>query len=156
MKAGLSKAARKPIGAITARASGGSNWLGAPLLCKRAIQDAFQRDCAVQSGGSRMASFRDPATLRFFPMPPVEEAGGLEARPVDAIETARVHRDTVRLRAWDIKRVHAAMRAEGVLRHAAAECVDGERILAPQQFEIFHCDGQVKDTLLRAYRAVAL
>ena len=64
-----------------------------------------------------MTGFGDQAMLRIFPMPSVKEAVGLEAGAVDAVETTRVDRDPVRLRTRDVKGVHAAMRAESVLRH---------------------------------------
>src|SRR5207237_9228710 len=80
----------------------------------------------------------------------------LEARPDDTVETTRVDRDPVRLRTRDIKGVHAAMRAEGVLRHPGPEGVDGQCILATQQFEILDHYRQVKDSFLRADRTVAL
>src|SRR5947207_10376653 len=89
-------------------------------------------------------------------MPAIEEAGRFQARPVDAIEAARVHRDSVGLRARYVERVHAAMRAEGVLGHAGAECVDREGIFSPEQFEILRRGRQVKDALLGADRAAAL
>ena len=93
--------------------------------------------------------------LCIFPMPSVKEADGLEARPVDAVETTRVDRDPVRLRTRDVKGMHAATRAEGVLRHPGAEGVDGQCILATQQFEILDHYRQVKDSFLRADRTVA-
>src|SRR5437868_5873298 len=89
-------------------------------------------------------------------MPAIEEAGGLQARRVDAIEAARVHGNPVGLRARYVKRVHAAMRAEGVLGHAGAEGVDREGIFPSQQFEILRRGRQVKDALLCANRAAAL
>src|SRR5205823_11137971 len=94
--------------------------------------------------------------LCIFPMPSVKEADGLEARPVDAVETTRVDRDPVRRQTRDVKGVHAAMRAEGVLRHPGAEGVDGQCILAALQFEILDHYRQVKDPFLRADRTVAL
>jgi hypothetical protein len=86
----------------------------------------------------------------------VKESDGLEARPVDAVETTRVDRDPVRLQTRDVKGVHAAMRAESVLRHPGTEGVDGQCILATQQFEILDRYRQVKDPFLRADRTVAL
>src|SRR5487761_708851 len=125
-------------------------------LRRRAIEDALQRDGAVQSGGRYMASFGDAAALRLFPMPPVEEAGGVEIRSVNAVETARIDRDPIRLRTRDVKGVHAAMRAEAVLCHARAKGVYRQGALAPQQFEILDPDRQVKNPFLRADRAAAL
>src|SRR5215471_7048414 len=89
-------------------------------------------------------------------MPAREEARGLEPRSVDAVETAGIHRDPVRLRTRNIKRVHAAMRAERMLRDTGLECVDGQRILALQQLEILDRHWQMQNALLGAYRAVAL
>ena len=43
----------------------------------------------------------------------------LQARPVDVVEAACVDGDPVRLRPRYVEGVHATMRAEGVLRHAA-------------------------------------
>ena len=43
-----------------------------------------------------VTSFGDQAMLCIFPMPSVKESDGLEARPVDAVETTRVDRDPVR------------------------------------------------------------
>ena len=121
-----------------------------------AIQDALQRSCPIQSGGGYMTAFGNPAALGLFPMPAIEEAGGLKARPVDAIKAARVHRDPVGLRARHIKRVHAAMRAERVLGHPGAERIDRQGILSPQQFEILRRGREVKDALLGADGAAAL
>ena len=65
-----------------------------------------------------MASFGNPLELRFFPVSAFEEAARLQAWPIDAVDTARVDGDPVRLRARHIKRVHPAIRAEGVPRDA--------------------------------------
>jgi hypothetical protein len=48
------------------------------------------------------------------------------------------------------------MRAELVLRHPGAKGVDGQRILASQQFEIGGMHREVKDPLLRTYTATTL
>jgi hypothetical protein len=44
----------------------------------RFVQNAFQRDCAVQPGGRHMAAFGDPRSLRFFQCRPAKKAGGLQ------------------------------------------------------------------------------
>src|SRR3954465_15574524 len=103
-----------------------------------------------------MPSFRAPAVLRLFPMPSPEETGGRKAWAVDAVETASIDGDSIRLRARDVKGVHAAMRAEAVLRHTGAEGVDRQRVLPPQQFEVLRCDRQGKGALLGGDRGVDL
>jgi hypothetical protein len=125
-------------------------------LLRGAIQNALQGHSPVQTNRSGVATFGNPRALRFLPMPTLEEAGRLQPRPIDAVETPRVDGDPVRLRARDIKGVHAAMRAEGVLRHAGAKGVDSQRVFALQQFEILGRGRQVKDALHGANRAVAL
>src|SRR5882757_3616739 len=52
--------------------------------------------------------------------------------------------------------MHAAMRAEGMLRDAGAEGVGLERALAPQQLEGGGVRAQVQDALLGADRAAAV
>ena len=74
-------------------------------LRERAIQDALQRDCTIQSGGGNMASFGNPSALSFFPVTAAEEPRRLQAWSVDVVETARVDRDPVGLRARHVKRV---------------------------------------------------
>jgi hypothetical protein len=91
----------------------GLHWGGA--------QNPLQRDCSLQTGSRCFAAFSDTSALGFFPMRTLEKAGGFQARPVDAVEAARVDRDPVGPRARYIKRMHAAMRAEGALRHARVE-----------------------------------
>src|SRR5215468_12572244 len=103
-----------------------------------------------------MADFGDATALGVLPVLAVEEPGRLEARPVDAVETARVDGESIRPGARHIECVHAAMRAEGVLRHAGAEGVHRERVLAAQQLEIFRHRRQMENALLGAYRAAAL
>src|SRR5262249_44791161 len=123
---------------------------------ERAVQDRLQGDRAVQSGGRRVPAFGNPAALGILPVLAIEEPAGLEARPVDAVETACVDREAVRLRARHIEGVHAAMRAEGVLRHAGAEGVHRERVLAAQQLESLRHHHQMENALLGADRAAAL
>src|SRR5207302_2910495 len=127
-----------------------------PVSLGRTVQDALQRDRPVQPGGGNMASFGNPSALSFFPVTATEEPVRFQAGSVDLVETARVDGDPVGLRARHVERVHAAMRAEGVLCHAGAEGVGGQRVLAAQQFEMLRLDRQMEDALLRANRAVAL
>src|ERR1700693_1161989 len=44
--------------------------------------------------------------------------------------------------------MHTAMREEWLLGHVGAECVGGQRVLSPQQFEIIREDWEVKNPLL--------
>src|SRR5262249_33958713 len=103
-----------------------------------------------------MSSFGNPSALGFLPVTAVKEAAGLEAGPVDIVQTARVDCDSVGLRARDVERVHSAMGAKGVLGDAGAESVGRQRILAAQQFKILLRHRQVKDALLCADSAAAL
>src|SRR5581483_9065217 len=132
---------------------------GAGRSFRRAVEDRLQgeRAGAAAFGVGRVAALLGEALLlRLLPMAAGEEAGGPEARPVDAVETAGVDGDAIGLRARDVERVHAAMRAERVLRHAGAEGVGGQRGLALQQREIGEVGDQVENPLLGADRAVAL
>jgi hypothetical protein len=45
----------------------------------RFVQNAFQRDCAVQPGGRHMAAFGDPRSLRFFQCRPAKKRVGFSA-----------------------------------------------------------------------------
>src|SRR5215472_7348433 len=90
-------------------------------LFGRAVQNSLQGDRAVQPGGSDMPAFGNPPALGFLPVTPVEKPSGLEARSVDIIETAGIHRDAVGLGTGDVERVHSAMRAESVLGHTGAK-----------------------------------
>src|SRR5512139_2093383 len=105
-----------------------------PLL-RRPVEDRLQRLRAVRVGWRRLAGLRDPAALRILPVAAVEEPAGLQAGPVDVVQAAGIDDDAVRLRTRDVEGVHAAMRAEGMLRDAGAEGVGLERALAPQQLE---------------------
>ena len=62
-----------------------------------AIQNGLKGNCAIQSGRGCMTSFGNSPALGFFPTPAVEEAGGFETRPVDAVEAARIDGNAVRL-----------------------------------------------------------
>ncbi len=42
-----------------------------------AIQNGLQRNCSIQSGRGCMTSFGNSPVLSFFPMPAVENSGGL-------------------------------------------------------------------------------
>src|SRR5689334_882619 len=103
-----------------------------------------------------MSALGDALTLRLFPMPTVEEARRSESRAIDAVEASCVHSDLVGLRAGDIERVHAAMSAEGMLRHTGLKGVDRQRILATQQLEIGRKHRKMENPLLRAHGATAL
>jgi len=131
---------------------------GRPLSLPVALLERASRMvCSVTAPfNPAAATFGNSSTLGFFPVPAVKEAGGLQARPVDAVEATRVHGDPVRLRARHIKSVQPAMRTECVLRHAGAECVDRVRVLVLQQFELLRRGRGVRDALLYADRAVAL
>jgi hypothetical protein len=52
--------------------------------------------------------------------------------------------------------MHTAMRAEWLLGHVGAECVGGQRVLSPQQFEIIREDWEVKNPLLGTNTATAM
>jgi hypothetical protein len=94
--------------------------------------------------------------LRVLPVAAVEEPGGLQARPVDIVQAAGIDADTMRVGARDVEGMHAAMRAEGVLRDAGAEGVGLERGLAAQQLEGRGVAAEVQDALLGADRAAAV
>src|ERR1044072_4564241 len=103
-----------------------------------------------------VAGLRDPAALRILPVAAVEDPGGFQAGPVDVMEAAGIDDDAVRLRTRDVERVHAAMRAEGMLRNAGAEGVGFQRALAAQQLERGQVHGEVQHTFLGADRAAAV
>ena len=89
-------------------------------------------------------------------MTAVEKASGFEARPVDIVEAPGVDCNSVGLGTRYVKRVHPAMRAEGVLGDAGTEGIGGQRVLAAEQFEILRRYRQMEDALLRADGAAAL
>src|SRR5882724_9622379 len=64
-----------------------------------------------------------------FPMPAIEMLDR-ELADIDIVEAAHIDVDLVRVGARHIERMHAAMLAEGVLRHAGVERVGGEIGLA--------------------------
>ena len=111
---------------------------------------------AVQSCRRDMSAVGNPLALGVFPVAAVEEPRRLERWPVDVVETSRVHGDLVRLRARHVKAMHAAMRAECMLRHAGAEGVDSQRVLAAQQLKIGREDRQVENPLLGTNTAATL
>src|SRR5713101_6946097 len=127
-----------------------------PSSFRSTVEDALQRHRAAQSGGGRAPLFGDTFALSFLPVAAVEEPRRLQARPVDAVETAGVDGDLVGLRARHVKGVHAAMRAKGVLGHAGAEGIGGQRIFTSKKLEILRRGNEVEDSLLSAYRAIAL
>lgn len=122
----------------------------------RTRKNRLQRLGAVGALGRDRAALLDPPLLRILPVTAVEEALGHELRPVDAVEAAGIDGDAVRLGARDVEGVHAAMRAERMLRDAGAEGVRLERGLAAQQLEVGRIDAQQQDALLGADRAAAL
>src|SRR5277367_5502057 len=103
-----------------------------------------------------MSAVGNPLALGLFPVAAVEEPRRPERWPVDIVETSRVHDDLVRLGARHVKHMHAAMRAEWVLRHAGAKRVDGQCALPPQQLEISRENRQMKNALLRANTTATL
>src|SRR5262245_35149411 len=116
------------VGASLAAARDSSRREG-PLL-RRPVEDRLQCLRAVRVGRRRLAVLRDPAALRFLPMAAVEEPLGLQAGPVYVVQAAGIDDDAMRLRTRDVEGVHAAMRAEGMLRGAGAEGVGFQRALA--------------------------
>jgi hypothetical protein len=103
-----------------------------------------------------VSALDNPFTLRVFPMTAVEEADWFETRSINAVETSRVHGDLVGLRARHVKRMHAAMFAERVLRYASLKGVDRQSILALQQLEIRRKDREMQNSLLGANGATTL
>src|SRR5215468_6481729 len=102
-----------------------------PLL-RGAVEDRLQRLGAVGAGRRRLAGLGDALALRILPVTAVEEALGRQLRRVDVVQAAGVDADAVRIGARNVEGMHAAMRAEGVLRHAGAEGVGRKRGLAAQ------------------------
>lgn len=66
-----------------------------------------------------------------------------ELRPVHAPE---VQGDAVRVRAWSIKRFHAAMFTKNVFRYASIECVLRQRIASLHQSKLRSWHDQVLET----------
>ena len=91
-----------------------------------------------------------------FPVLTVEDASALTLVEIDAIETARVDVDLVRVGTRHIERMNAAVFAERVLRNAGVECVGRKVILAADSFELLGRDDQMPEALLGADRAVAI
>jgi len=92
---------------------------------------------------------------RVVPVSPVE-APQRDRREVDAVETAHVDVDLLRIGARHVERMNAAVPAEVMLRDASVEPVRRELSFATQELELLARHDQVKETLLGADRAVAL
>src|SRR5215471_20419007 len=90
-----------------------------------------------------------------FPIPSVEKAAWSQRCRIDAVETAGVDADFVRIRPRHIERVHTAMLAESVLCRVGVELIRRELVLTPHQLELLWRDDQMQNALLRAYGAVA-
>ena len=114
-----------------------------------------------------VASPRNPATATCPPSEirlrwassqwrPSKNRIGLRAGPSTSSRHLAFTVILIRLGARHIKGMHAAMRAECVLSHAGGKSVDGQRVLAAQQFEIRREDREVENPLLRANTATAL
>src|SRR5215212_244602 len=85
----------------------------------------------------------------------VEQAARLHGRRVVIVEAAGVDTVILRIGARLIEGVDAAMAAEGVLRRAGIELIDGQIVGAAQDFETVMQHRQVQDALLGADRAIA-
>ena len=79
-----------------------------------------------------MAAVGNPLALGRLPILTIEEAGRFQGRPVDAVQTPRVHGDLVGLRARHVEGCDAAMRTKGMLGDSGLEGVEGQRVLAAQ------------------------
>jgi hypothetical protein len=82
---------------------------GRPKAGVELTLNALQRCVTSQSCHRDMSAFGDPLTLGFLPVAAIEEPRRLESRPVDVVETSRVHGDPIRLGARHVKGMHAAM-----------------------------------------------
>src|ERR1051326_3322039 len=101
------------------------------------------------------SSPRHPLLDRVFPMPAVELLDRQRGE-VDAIKTADVDVDLVRIGTRHVERMHAAMLAEGVLRGLGAELIGRKLGLAAHAFELLRRHDQMQEALHAAERAVAI
>jgi hypothetical protein len=79
----------------------------------------------------------------------------LQRREVNIIDAACIDVDLVRIRAWHIERMDAAVPAERVLGHASVKRVGRKIIFAAEQLEPLWWHDQMDDALLGADRAIA-
>src|ERR1051326_6719120 len=101
------------------------------------------------------SSPRHPLLDRVFPMPAVELLDRQRGE-VDAIKTADVDVDLVRIGTRHIERMDAAMLAEGVLRGPGAELIGRKLGLAAHALELLRRHDQMQEALHAAERAVAI
>lgn len=126
------------------------------ILSLSPVQNALQRRRPLASYRRDMAAVGDPLALGVFPMAAIEKSCGLQGGSIYAVEASRIHCYLVGLRARYIERMHAAIRAEWVLRHPGFKCVYRQYILALKQRKIRWKDWQMKNALLRANAATTL
>ena len=89
-----------------------------------------------------------------FPVAPVE---GFDCQRLrHCVETAHIDIDAIGVRTRRIKRFDTAGPAERMARDAGIEGVRGDRVRAPQQFEIPLRHNEVEKTRLGTDRAIAL
>ena len=72
-----------------------------------------------------VAAAGDPVVLGVFPVLAVEEPGWFKRWPINAVEASGVYGDFIWLGPRHVKRMHAAMGAEWVLRDPGLKGVDG-------------------------------
>src|SRR5271167_428221 len=94
-----------------------------------------------------LPSPRHPSFHRMLPITAVEIAE-FERRNIDAVETAHIDVDLIRVGARNVERMNAAGGAERVLRDAGIEAVGRQRILAAQQLEQVPRHNQMQEALL--------
>src|ERR1700722_10227982 len=87
------------------------------ILFRCSIQDHLQRCRAVQSRRRNVGTAGDSLALSFFPAAAVKESRRFERRAVDIVEGSCIHDALIRLGTRHVEHVHAAMRAERMLRH---------------------------------------
>src|SRR2546423_1466024 len=92
---------------------------------------------------------------RLLPVPAVEVRGANVVQ-AHAVETTHVDVDLVRIRARHVEGVNPAMTAKVMFGDAGIELVSRELFAAPQELEAVAWNDQMKNSLLRADRAVAL
>lgn len=109
---------------------------------------------SAQTSRFRLLSPRHSLNDRVLPVLAVERMYGQRSE-IDTVKAADVDVNFVRVRAWDVKRMNAAGRAERVLGRAGVEPIGGQRIAAAQELELLRRHDQMQEALLGADRAVA-